>query len=86
MVLPLVGGVVMTLIPHCEHHHTTTRGFVETVNWNLNGARNSKDAHVLWIQTIHESFASGPAYSFPGYDNYIDIRFSFIGIEPTERY
>jgi hypothetical protein len=39
MVLPLVGGVVMTLIPHCEHHHTTTRGFVETVNWNLNGAQ-----------------------------------------------
>ena len=32
-------GVVMNRQGSClDHHHTTTRGFVETVNRNLNGA------------------------------------------------
>jgi hypothetical protein len=34
--------MVMHLQDSCSNHHpTTTRGFLRTVNWNLNGAKNS---------------------------------------------
>src|SRR5207244_2374720 len=36
----LVTGVQTVLFR--SHHHTTTRGFPETVNWNLKGPKNIK--------------------------------------------
>jgi len=38
--------MVMNLQDSCSNHHpTTTRGFLRTVNWNLNGAKNAEEKY-----------------------------------------